>query len=173
MGMYFDNFISLKSISVIRRKINMKLVFQEDLRMLAEMKALAREKNICVLATVAGRKPHCSLMAYVTNENCTEMYLVTHKNTNKYKNLMENPSVSLLIDTREISPRSKAKALTVEGECAAIESEKKRNTVQAMLLAVHPHLAEFINHSEAEILCVQIRSFLLLNGLQEAHFHSV
>jgi len=141
--------------------------------MLAEMKALAKEKNICVLATVADRKPHCSLMAYATDENCTEMYMVTHKNTNKYKNLMENPSVSLLIDSREISPQSKAKALTVEGVCAAIKSEEKRKTVQAKLLAVHPHLSEFIRHPEAVILCVRIRSFLLLNGLQEAHFQSV
>jgi nitroimidazol reductase NimA-like FMN-containing flavoprotein (pyridoxamine 5'-phosphate oxidase superfamily) len=141
--------------------------------MLAEMKALAREKNICVLATVGGRKPHCSLMAYVTDENCTEIYMVTHKNTNKYKNLMENPSVSLLIDTREISPRTKAKALTVEGVCTAIESKEKRKEVHARLLEVHPHLSEFINHSEAEILCVWIQSFLLLDGLQEAHYQSV
>ena len=141
--------------------------------MLAEMKALAREKNICVLATVGDRKPHCSLMAYVTDENCTEIYMVTHKNTHKYKNLMENPSVSLLIDTREISPRARAKALTVEGMCAAIEGEKKRQEVQSMLLDVHPHLSEFINHSEAEILCVRIQSFLLLDGLQEAHYQSV
>jgi nitroimidazol reductase NimA-like FMN-containing flavoprotein (pyridoxamine 5'-phosphate oxidase superfamily) len=141
--------------------------------MLAEMKALAREKNICVLATVGGRKPHCSLMAYVTDENCREIYMVTHKNTNKYKNLVENPSVSLLIDTREISPRTEAKALTVEGVCAAIEDGKKRQKVQAMLLDVHPHLSEFIDHSEAEILCVRIQSFLLLDGLQEAHYQSV
>ena len=141
--------------------------------MLAEMKALAREKNICVLATVAGRKPHSSLMAYVTDDNCTEMYMVTHKNTNKYKNLMENPSVSLLIDTREISPRTKARALTVEGMCAAIENEEKRKKVQTKLLDVHPHLTEFIKHSDAEILCVRIRSFLLLDGLHEAHFQSV
>ena len=141
--------------------------------MLAAMKALAREKNICVMATVSDRKPHCSLMAYVTDENCTEMYMVTHKNTNKYRNLMENPSVSLLIDTREISPRTKAKALTVEGVCAIIGSEEKRKAVQAKLLAVHPHLSEFINHSQAEILCVKIRSFLLLRGLEEAHFQSV
>jgi nitroimidazol reductase NimA-like FMN-containing flavoprotein (pyridoxamine 5'-phosphate oxidase superfamily) len=173
MGLYFDNFIFLNGISMIRMKINIKPVFQEDSRMLAKMKALAREKNICVLATVAGRKPHCSLMAYVTDENCTEMYLVTHKNTNKFKNLMENPSVSLLIDTREISPISNAKALTIEGECAAIKSEEKRKRIHARLLKVHPHLVEFINHSEAEILCVQIRSFLLLNGLNEAHFQSV
>jgi uncharacterized pyridoxamine 5'-phosphate oxidase family protein len=141
--------------------------------MLAEMKALAREKNICVLATVGDRKPHCSLMAYVTDENCTEIYMVTHKNTHKYKNLMENPSVSLLIDTREISPRARAKALTLHGPCAPIYVKKKRQEVQTMLLDVHPHLSEFINHSEAEILCVRIQSFLLLDGLQEAHYQSV
>ena len=141
--------------------------------MLAEMKALATQKNICVLATVAGRKPHCSLMAYVTDENCTELYMVTHKNTKKYKNLMENQFVSLLIDTRETSPRLKAKALTIAGECTVIEGEKKRQTVRSKLLAVHPHLSEFIHHSEAEILCVRIHSFLLLDGLQEAHFQSV
>lgn len=141
--------------------------------MLAQMKALASETNICVLATVAGRKPHCSLMAYVTDENCEEIYMTTHKNTHKFKNLMGNPAVSLLIDTRDTSPRSEAKALTVEGECAAIESQEKRTKVQAMLLSVHPHLAEFINHPETELLCVKIASFLLLNGLQEAHFQAV
>lgn len=141
--------------------------------MLAQMKALAIKSNICVLATVAGRKPHCSLMAYVTDENCEEIYMVTHKNTHKYKNLMENPSVSILIDTRDISPRAEAKALTVEGVYAAIKDEKKRAKIQAKLLAVHPHLAEFINHPETEILCVKIESFLLLSGLQEAHFESI
>ena len=141
--------------------------------MLAEMKALAGEANICVLATVADRKPHCSLMAYVTDENCEEIYMVTHKNTHKYKNLMDNPAVSLLIDTRDKSPRSKAKALTVEGVYVAIESEEKRAKVQAKLLTVHPHLAEFINHRETEILCIKIASFLLLNGLHEAHFEAV
>ncbi len=83
--------------------------------MLDQMKALARAKNICVLATVAGRKPHCSLMAYVCDERCEEIYMVTHKNTHKYKNLMHNPSVSLLIDTRENAPRAWARALTVAG----------------------------------------------------------
>ena len=141
--------------------------------MLKEMKALAKQKNICVLATVADGKPYCSLMAYVTDENCKEIYMVTHKNTNKYENLMENPSVSLLIDTRDISPRSEAKALTVEGLYTAIESEEKRKKVRAKLLDVHPHLAGFLNHPEAEILRVKIRSFLLLNGLQDAHFQSV
>jgi nitroimidazol reductase NimA-like FMN-containing flavoprotein (pyridoxamine 5'-phosphate oxidase superfamily) len=83
--------------------------------MLEEMKALAREKNSCVLATIAGNKPYCSLMAYVTNGACTEIYMVTHRQTQKFQNLVANPAVSLMIDTRDATPRSAAKAMTVEG----------------------------------------------------------
>lgn len=141
--------------------------------MLDEMKTLAKQRDMCVLATVAGQKPYCSLMAYVTDENCEEIYMVTHKNTTKYKNLMQNPAVSLLIDTREKSPRHRAKALTVQGVFGKIEKVAKRKQVAAKLLQRHPHLDSFLKHPEAEIFCVKISSFLLLDGLQEAHFESV
>ena len=141
--------------------------------MLTEMKALAKENKTCVLATVADGKPHCSLMAYVTDDNCEEIYMVTLRNSQKYRNLTENPAVSILIDTRENSQRSEAKALTVEGLYAVIQCKEKQEKIQARLLSVHPHLTDFINHSEAEILRIEISSFLLLKGLQEAYFESI
>ncbi|MBW2433749.1 MAG: pyridoxamine 5'-phosphate oxidase family protein [Deltaproteobacteria bacterium] len=141
--------------------------------MLTEMKDLARQKDICVLATVAGQKPYCSLMAYVTDDNCEKIYMVTHRNSTKYQNMLKNPAVSLLIDTREKSPRSQAKALTVEGVFRKIEHTEKRKQVTAKLLQTHPHLDSFMQHPEAEVFCVKISSFLLLNGLQQAHFETV
>jgi nitroimidazol reductase NimA-like FMN-containing flavoprotein (pyridoxamine 5'-phosphate oxidase superfamily) len=134
--------------------------------MLKEMKAFAKDKDICVLATVAGGKPYCSLMAYVTDENCEEIYMVTLRGTRKYKNLTENRAVSLLIDSREKSPRSETKALTVEGVHVELESDEK-------LLDAHPHLVDLINHPEAKILCIEISSFLMLKGFQDAHFESI
>lgn len=141
--------------------------------MLTEMKALVQKNKTCVLATVSGNKPHCSLMAYITDKNCEEIYMMTLRNTRKYKNLIENPKVSILIDTREESPSTNVKALTVEGLYAAIESKEKRKKIQAKLLSVHPYLSDFIKHSDAEILRIEIRSFLLLKGLQEAYFESI
>jgi nitroimidazol reductase NimA-like FMN-containing flavoprotein (pyridoxamine 5'-phosphate oxidase superfamily) len=138
--------------------------------MLAEMKDLAKQKDICVLATVAGQKPYCSLMAYVTDENCEEIYMVTHRDSTKYQNMLQNPAVCLLIDTREKSPRSQAKALTVQGLFCTIETAEKRRQVAAKLLQTHPHLDSFMRHPEADVFCVKISSFLLLDGLQEAHF---
>ena len=141
--------------------------------MLEQMKSLAREKNVCVLATIAGSKPYCSLMAYAANDACKEIYMVTHRKTKKYQNLLENPAVSLLIDTREKSPRTGAQALTVEGEFERIEDESKKVKVRQILLENHPHLEAFIDHQDAELICIKINAFLLLNGLTDAHYEQL
>jgi len=140
------------------------------------MKALAKQKDICVLATVSGGNPHCSLMAYATDEDCREIYMVTGKGTKKYKNLIENPSVSLLIDTREeqaVSRPLQAKALTIAGLFQEIDDQGKKRLARARLLERHPHLAGFIDQTDTELLCIKATSFLLLNGLKEAHFETV
>jgi nitroimidazol reductase NimA-like FMN-containing flavoprotein (pyridoxamine 5'-phosphate oxidase superfamily) len=137
--------------------------------MLAEMKQLVQGKNICVLSTLAGNKPYCSLMAYAPNDDGTEIYMATHRSTQKFRNLSENPAVSLLIDTREDASRSQVRALTVEGRCARVEDDSKKRYVRSRLLAIHPHLEDFLAHADNELLCVRIQAFLLLKGLSEAH----
>ena len=69
--------------------------------MLKRMKKIVKDKDVCVLATVMDNVPHCSLMSYATDDDCREIYMMTHKQTKKYRNLLQNVKVSLLIDTRE------------------------------------------------------------------------
>ena len=86
--------------------------------MIEKIKDLIKRKDMCVLATAFDNKPHCSLMAYVTDDDCGAIYMVTGRETTKYRNISANPQVSLLIDTREEHPgdsRPKAQALTVSG----------------------------------------------------------
>jgi len=141
--------------------------------MLEEMQALAREKNSCVLATIVDTKPYCSLMAYVTNRACTEIYMVTYRQSQKFQNLITNPAVSLMIDTRDTSPRSEARAMTVEGVFQKIKDPAKEKKVRRKLLSAHPHLNEFMDHPQAEVFQVTIKSFLLLNGLTQASFEDL
>jgi nitroimidazol reductase NimA-like FMN-containing flavoprotein (pyridoxamine 5'-phosphate oxidase superfamily) len=160
------------ALSSERGKRSMK----RRITMLERMKALAREKDICVLATISGTKPYCSLMAYATDDHCLEIYMVTHRRTTKYRNLLENPDVSLLIDTREEhhgAGRSHGKALTVSGTFEPLADGEKRKAVRAKLLERHPHLREFMNDPDAEPLCIKVTSFLLLDGLTDAHFVNV
>jgi nitroimidazol reductase NimA-like FMN-containing flavoprotein (pyridoxamine 5'-phosphate oxidase superfamily) len=141
--------------------------------MLEKMKELVRKKNICVLATVSDHKPYCSLMAYITDALCKEIYMVTLRNTTKFKNLQRNPCVSLLIDTRETQPRSKAQALTIDGVFIPIIDENKKQKIRGRILESFPHMKDFIHHTEAELIRIKINSFLLLDGLTESHFVSL
>ena len=140
---------------------------------LEKMTALVRKKNVCVLATVSDNKPYCSLMAYITDVTCKEIYMVTHKNTTKFNNLQKNPSVSLLIDSRETQPRSNAQALTIDGVFIPLIDDNKRQKIRDRMLESFPHMKDFIHHPDSEIIRIKINSFLLLDGLTESHFVSL
>ena len=141
--------------------------------MLEKMTAFVRQKNVCVLATVSDHKPYCSLMAYITDGSCKEIYMVTHKNTTKFNNIQKNPSVSLLIDSRETQPRSNAQALTIDGVFIPLIDDNKRQNIRDRMLESFPHMKNFLHHPESEIIRVKINSFLLLDGLIESHFVSL
>jgi hypothetical protein len=67
--------------------------------MIDKINALLLRKSSCVLATTDGNIPHCSLMAYIASEAADRLYLVTPKNTKKFRNIKNHPEMSLLIDT--------------------------------------------------------------------------
>ncbi len=141
--------------------------------MIDRMKALVKASDICVMATVFDARPHCSLMAYATDDACREIYMVSHSETTKFKNITENPSVSLLIDTREkhTGPRRpEAQAVTMDGIYEKIEDRSEENLVRSRLLERHPHLKSFMADPGSQILRIKIRSFLLLDGISDAYF---
>ncbi len=141
--------------------------------MITTMKSIVRENSTCVMATTLNNMPHCSLMSYIPNDDCTTIYMVTHRNTRKFRNLTENPHVSLLIDTREnddSKDRTATKALTVTGIFSPVRDEEKIRRIGRDLLARHPQLKGFIGDEGAIVFSVQIQSFQLLEGISESSF---
>jgi general stress protein 26 len=144
--------------------------------MLEKMKELVREKDFCVLATVSGNEPHCSLMAYTAGDQGEELYLSTNRDTAKYRNIKENQHISLLIDTRADNleyPLTQGKALTVKGVCAEIEDQDKRERVRALFLKAHPAMKDFLANPEVVFLQVTVVSYQLLEGLTESSYELV
>ena len=140
------------------------------------MKGIVKENDLCVLATVSEGKLHCSLMTYISDEQGREIYLISHKQTRKYLNLMENPTVSLRIDTREKEKgqrRTYIEALTVNGEFQTISDPQRKDLIRARFLKSHSHLTDFLNDPGAEIFSIKINSFQLLNGVKNAFFETV
>lgn len=136
------------------------------------IKAFLMERDMCVLATTREGKPHCSLMAYVADEGAEWIYMVTHRTTTKYANLLANEQVSLLVDNRcERLPeeRSNIQALTVHGTFHVVEGEEKRKRILEQVLNRHPHMNQFLRHPEAEVISVRPNSFLFLDGVTDSH----
>ena len=140
--------------------------------MIEKMKDLVQKMNTCVLATASSSKPHCSLMSYIADPECREIYMVTHRQTKKYANLRENPWVSLLIDTREEDSHKEIgqkKALTITGAFQKIDPGKK-DAVRARFLKKLPQLKELIDDPDAEIISIRVHSFQLLEGVRDSYF---
>jgi nitroimidazol reductase NimA-like FMN-containing flavoprotein (pyridoxamine 5'-phosphate oxidase superfamily) len=115
-------------------------------------------------------------MSYATDADCREMYMVTFRNTKKYRNLTDNPAVSLLIDTREedhLDKRHQTKALTVNGVFEEVKDQTKRDMIKVRLLERHPHLISLTDSSDAEFFSIRIKSLQLLKGVDEASFATV
>lgn len=134
-----------------------------------DIKTLIQNRRHCVLATVADGRPYCSLMAYATDTDGTCFFMVTHHRTRKFKNITDNPRVSLLIDSRGTST---PQALTIEGAGEQITAEADIRTAEGLLLADHPGLADFIRHPEAVFLRVTADSAVFLNGLTDVYYES-
>ena len=136
--------------------------------MLDQIKALLRRQDSCVLATIDGESPHCSLMAYVADDAGKQLYLITSRNTRKYRNLTRHPRVSLLIDTRNEQARDAAQALTVTGECTVLNDAVDIARLKAAFARRHAHLGGFLQKDDLAVICVRIESFLLLSGPESA-----
>ena len=144
--------------------------------MLKKMKKLVKDKDVCVLATVMGNVPHCSLMSYVPDRDCLEIYMMTWKGTKKFRNLAANKTVSLLIDTREEdcgADRARIKALTVSGVFKTISDKAQKKLVRQKLLKKHPQLKPFAQDPDTEVFAVKVKSFQLLDGVKDAYFEKV
>ena len=144
--------------------------------MLKKMKKIVKDKDVCVLATVMDNVPHCSLMSYVPDRDCLEIYMMTRKGTKKYRNLVANRTVSLLIDTREEdcgADRARIKALTVSGVFNTISEKAKKKLVRQKLLKKHPQLKPFAQDPDTEVFAVKVKSFQLLDGVKDSYFEKV
>ncbi len=144
--------------------------------MLKKMKKIVKDKDVCVLATVMDNAPHCSLMSYVPDRDCREIYMMTRKGTKKYRNLAANKTVSLLIDTREEdcgADRTRIKALTVSGVFKTIGEKAKKKLVRQKLLKKHPQLKPFAQDPDTEVFAVKVKSFQLLDGVKDSYFEKV
>lgn len=123
---------------------------------------LITTEDYCVLATAGGNTPHASLMSFFADHATMKFYFLSRRTTKKNKNLKKNPHVSLLIDKR-----NEYLALSIEGVYSPIKKKQTSEAIKKLYLMKNPHMKEFANHPDTELIRIVGRSAELAHGFTD------
>ncbi len=133
------------------------------------LRALDRQERHGVLATDAGGQPYTSLVAYAFSPGLTGVLFATPRETQKYRNLLKNPKVSVLINTRTNTAADylQAEAVTIIGVARPLPPGKEREALAAHFLQKHPDLRDFVRSPPTALVRVAVRRYIHVGRFQE------
>jgi general stress protein 26 len=122
------------------------------------LKFLNDTQRHTVLAPVSGGRPHTSLIAYALTSDMRTLLFATPKATAKYRNILKNSRVPLLIDTRKNSDSdyTSAEAITIAGTAKLVRKEAQRTEIGNVLIRKHPTLKDFVDARSTALIMVRI-----------------
>jgi nitroimidazol reductase NimA-like FMN-containing flavoprotein (pyridoxamine 5'-phosphate oxidase superfamily) len=122
------------------------------------LRILNKTQMHAVLATDSDGKPYTSLIAYALTPDLKGIIFSTPKTTRKYKNILRNNHVSLLIDTRSNTKKDymSAESVTIIGNARPERRRKEWLELAQVLKKKHPELSEFIDSPETAGVFVKI-----------------
>jgi heme iron utilization protein len=137
-----------------------------------ELKKLNNKALYAVLATAHNEIPYTSLIAYAFDHQEKIFVFLTPRKTTKYSNILRNPNVSLLIDTRENTDKDylSGEAFTVQGKAVPLRAGKRRENLLEFFLNKHPKLKDFSKEKNIAIIAVEIKRCFKVTKFQEV-FH--
>lgn len=117
---------------------------------------------LAVLASVDTGKPYSNLVAFVVTKDLKTIVFVTNRYTRKYRNIIANENISLLVDSRANQPSdfSTAVALTIIGS-AREAGNKEREKLVSLYLTKHPHLSQFVNNPSQAVMRITVADYIV------------
>ncbi len=136
----------------------------------ARLRALDSTQLHAVLCTVGDISPYASLIAFALAPGLGGIVFATPRASRKYRNILGNRKVSLLIDSRTntASDYLGAEAITVEGTARPLRKGRLREELSRVLTKKHPGLSDFVSAEGTAVVLVEIE-----RCLHVARFQSV
>jgi heme iron utilization protein len=140
----------------------------ETMSLEREILALLASQRLAVLATQQGGQPYTSLMAFAHTDGLRTLLVATATPTRKFANILEDPRVALLIDSRGDGKGGfeGASALTALGTAVALAKNDPARHRQTFL-ARHPALTEFLNAGDTVLVMIRVVSYQLVTSFQQ------
>lgn len=123
--------------------------------------------RFAVLATEKNKEPYLSLVGFLLDEDLKNLYFYTPVSSRKYDNIISNPSVSLLIDSREkyASQTDMITAVTLTGIANAVK--KPERNILEKYLSRYPELKNFTDSGLNVLIKVNIIKYIIVSNFSQ------
>jgi nitroimidazol reductase NimA-like FMN-containing flavoprotein (pyridoxamine 5'-phosphate oxidase superfamily) len=130
--------------------------------------ALDKDQLHAVLATSFDGQPYTSMIAFALTSDKKGIVFFTPQKTRKYKNILKNNRVSVLIDTRSNTEKDymAAESLTIIGNARPVRNGRTWSELAGVLIRKHPMLNGIINSSETRLIFVKITQCIHVTRFQ-------
>ena len=130
-----------------------------------EIKKLLENQRLGVLSTISDNKPYPNLVAFVAPEDLKYIIFATLKDTQKYKNIINNPEISILIDNRENKSLNFNEILIVTafGKAEIMENDDFKK----IYLEKHPYLSDFLKTSGCSLIKMEVEKYQFISHFQD------
>ncbi len=127
-----------------------------------------------ILATQYEGQPHASLMAFTPVDGLRYLIMATYRNTMKYRNLLKDGRVAMLIDHRAAleSAEHRDLVLTAHGIASEVPSFDHKAIEQAHL-ARHSNLTAFLASPDCVLLRVAVTTYEVVGGTDDVLWYKV
>ena len=126
------------------------------------LKDVLAAQRFCVLATQGQGQPYGSLVAFAETQDLKQLVFATSRDTRKFSNLVSEPRVALVIDSRSNndSDLTNAVAITALGSVHEAKGDQ-RERLAGVYLAKQPGLAGFISSPQTAVCAVEVEEYVI------------
>ncbi|TFG31084.1 pyridoxamine 5'-phosphate oxidase family protein [Candidatus Thorarchaeota archaeon] len=131
------------------------------------IRKVLESQKIAVLGTSKDDEPYSCLVAYAMTDDLKESVFATMRQRLKYRNIMANPRVTLIVDDRNRSDGdfNDTTSITMVGTARDIRGDG-RTQYATLLLSRHPSLADFVNAPECAVISVLIDKIFVVSEFE-------
>lgn len=140
---------------------------KDIIRIKSLLTTLFMDQYFAVLATRSQNFLHTALVAFAASADLKTLFLCTPRATRKYGNLMQYPSVSLLVhDSANLATDiGQSVAVTVTGSASEATGDSLEQA-RAVYLAKHPNLTVFASSPDTSLIAVDVSRYDVVERFQ-------
>ena len=140
----------------------------------SEIQRVLDTRRFAILATQSDGQPHTSLMAFTPMDGIRHLIVATYRDTLKYRKLLKENRVAVLIDSRTVSDSATPQGivLTLHGIATEVSSADRAAAEQAHL-ARHPDLKTFLSSPDCILLRVEVNDYEVVGGIDDVSWYKL